>query len=271
MNPKKIYLLGLFLAISIMLFSQTNDRIKRESDKNKREGKKSSNASNDNSDIAQGCAEGCGNGGCGLFTELSATILEGLIAADKNIKESETEIPRIKSIELGFNLGYVDPNSTLTMPSLKLRGGLLSTHLRIFSNTEQHGKGKNNYTTINWQIVQFNLIVQEKFNFALGTGILYETYSKQTFNEFGFSLEFYPGNKFYIPLEFKYTPDYRTGKTVLFETHTGLGYTVKKWKNSALRFQINYTYGNYYETVKVNGFSAGFCLLIDTGHSRIKK
>ena len=104
----------------------------------------------------------------------------------------------------------------------------------------------------------------------IGTGFLYETYSNLIFQEFVAAAEIFPGKRFYIPFEFRYTPDYVTGKTVLAELQTGLGYNIKYWKNCTLRFQVNYTTAIYYESVSLNAFSAGFTLLIDTGSSRIK-
>jgi hypothetical protein len=273
----------LFTAVLLVLTNaingQTNDRIKRESDNNRQERSHSPSYSDNGGDgggddltsaLASGCAEGCIQVGCTFLPQIIGGIITGLSNASDNIQARETEVPRINSVELGFNAGFVNPNSTLIMPTFKWRGGLFSTSLRVFSNTEKHFDEKNNYTTVNWQIIQFNLAVEKEINIQLGTGILYETYSDEIFQEFGFGMEILPG-KFYIPVEFRFTPDYVTGKTVLFEAQTGLGYTARQWRNAALRIQANYTYGNYYEAVNLHGISLGINFLFDTGKSRVGK
>ncbi len=271
----------LILLTPACLNAQTNDRLKRESDRNSqqressRSGSRNSGRSNDSdvgsalaADVAGGCIEGCVNGGCLIFFDALGGIFKGLSQANTNILARESEVSRINSVDLGCNLGYENPNSTLLMPSVKLRGGLLSTSLRVFSNTEKHSTGKNNYTTINWQILQFNLAVEKDINVNLGTGILYETYGRKIFNEFGLGFEIYP-RRLYIPIEMRFTPDYATGETMLFEINTGIGYNIQEWKNTKMRLQLNYTYGRYYEAVDVNGLSVGLVFLFDTGTSRI--
>jgi hypothetical protein len=282
---KKEAMISKLLIFSILLifplfhsFSQTNDRIKEESDKNREErnrrsGSRGSSSSSDDSNFdTEGCLNGCSAmvDGCSMLANLAGAIYKGLDNANYNIKLREDSIPRIHSIELGANIGYVDPNSTLIMPSIRIRGGLLSTYFRVFSNIERHIDGKNSYTNVNWQILQFNLAVSKNFNLNIGTGILLETYSSQIFQEFGVGTEIFPG-KFYFPIEFRFTPDYSTGKTVLTELHTGIGYNLMYWTNCMLRFQANYTTAKYYESVNLNAFSAGFILVIDTGKSRIEK
>ncbi|HEX3006561.1 MAG TPA: hypothetical protein VHO90_02990 [Bacteroidales bacterium] len=272
MKANVLFVSAILLTCASSLYSQTNDRIKRESDRNREErsqsgsGDYSGGDSDFSSDAAagciDGCSSGCADGGCMIFMDLVGSVFDGLSNANANIIAREADIPRIHSLELGCNLGYINPNSTLLMPSFKYRGGLLSTSMRIFSNTEKHLSGKNNYSTFNWQILQFNLAVEKSFNMNIGTGILYEFYSKEIFNEFGLGFEFFPA-RFYIPLELRFTPDYVTGTTVLFEAHTGVGYTVKKWGKTSLRLQLNYTYANYYEAVDVHGLSAGFTVLFD--------
>ncbi len=277
MKLKAIFL-GLILVTSGFLNAQTNDQLKKESDKNKQEGTHkrekgdnpfSGNDSNDDSKL--NLIIGAVRLLCWVVYELGSVTAQGLMVANDNINDHEKDVPRIKSLEIGANAGYINPGSSLLMPSLKLRGGLFSTSVRVFSNTEHDFNSNNNYSTINWQILQLNVAVKRKINVAIGTGIMYETYSKMVFNEFGLNWEFYPGKNLYIPLEFRYTPDYGTGKTILFETYTGVGYTVKKWRNSSLRFQANYTFAKYYEVVNVHGLSLGLNLLVDAGRSRVKR
>lgn len=268
----------LLLFLSYALKGQTNSLIKQESDNNHyARNNRSYNYSGSSeggdditSALASGCAEGCLNVGCAFLPQIIGGIFVGLSNADAHIQARETEVPRINSVELGLNAGFVNSNSSLIMPTFKWRGGLFSTSFRVFSNTEKHLGGNDNYTTVNWQIVQFNIAVEKQINVQLGTGILYETYSSEIFQEFGFGMEITPG-KFYIPVEFRYAPDYLTGKSALFEIQTGLGYTAREWRNAALRIQANYTYGNYYEAVDLHGFSLGLNFLFDTGKSRVGK
>lgn len=278
MRANFLFTTVLLLVLSKSINGQTNSRIKQESDNNHYERNNRSydySGGNEGGDditsaLASGCAEGCLDVGCSFLPQIIGGIFVGLSNANEHIQARETEVPRINSVELGFNAGFVNPNSSLIMPTFKWRGGLFSTSLRVFSNTEKHLGGKDNYTTVNWQIVQFNIAVEKQINVQLGTGILYETYSSEIFHEFGFGMEITPG-KFYIPAEFRFTPDYVTGKTVLFEVQTGLGYTARQWRNAALRVQANYTYGNYYEAVDLHGISLGINFLFDTGKSRMGK
>ena len=160
MKLKAIFL-GLILVTSGFLNAQTNDQLKKESDKNKQEGthkrEKGDNpfsGDNSNDDSKLSLFIGAVRLLCWVVYELGSVTAQGLMVANDNINDHEKDVPRIKSLEIGANAGYINPGSSLLMPSLKLRGGLFSTSVRVFSNTEHDFNSNNNYSTINWQILQ---------------------------------------------------------------------------------------------------------------------
>lgn len=258
----KYTFLLLFLTTTITQ-AQINKRIKENSDKNAAN-RNRNRASYNNSGDEIGEEEGSdfewfdsepseldGCSGCGFNS-----VFFGLADLNQNIKAKESEIPRINSVDLSLPFGHITKNSTSFVPRIEVHGSLLSTGFRVFSNTEEHIEEQDSYTTIDWQMLLFNLIVEREVNFCIGSGFMFEEYSGTFFNEHTASLDIY-FDRMKWNFEGRYTPDYKTKISVRKEFNTSLHYLF--FQNNEFLFSgfVKFLTANYYEDVKFHAFYAG--------------
>lgn len=113
-----------------------------------------------------------------LFGEiLFGTIYHGFSTAQFYQLNNSDEEDWRTSLELKAN-GGVNFSSVDFFDSQLIRGnwGLFSTEVRRFNVNDVSGA----FTTIDWQILQFNLINREKVRWVIGMGISHETQINQT-------------------------------------------------------------------------------------------
>ncbi|MBN1184174.1 MAG: hypothetical protein JXB49_17920 [Bacteroidales bacterium] len=198
--------------------------------------------------------------GCLLIGDMIDNIAAGLTKANDNILSKDTIIQRIRSFTFDIPVGNITPNSLTMMPRLRYTGGLLTTDLRVFSNKEKHLNEDLLYTTIDWQILMFNLIVEKEVNFRIGTGAMLESTSNIMFNEHSCRLDIYPLHFLETSAEFRIAPDYKTGKVVRREVDIDLVFKVYEWKNVAIKVLGSYQNASYYEEVGFDVFCFGLAL-----------
>lgn len=256
--------LFLFLFTSITQ-AQINNRIKENSDRNAenrdRERNRISYNNSDNgfyeeddSEINWFSSESSDLEGCGCCGFNS--LFYGLADLNQNIIAKEAEISRINSVDLGLSLGHITQNSTSFIPRIRINGGLLSTDFRIFTNIEEHIDGQDSYTTIDWQMLLLNLIVEPEANFRIGSGIMFEEYSGIFFNEHTASLDFY-FDRVKWNLEGRYAPDYKTKITARSEFNTSLHYLFSQNDEFLFSGFVKFLATKYYEDVNFNAFYVG--------------
>lgn len=249
-------------------YGQINDKIISASERNKEKRKStkkvrsySSSSSYSDSDYSiidnvemdgESCTECC-NG----IADMCEFIGEGLYNANMRIKERDTIITRINSLSGDFLMGFLTPNSRTMVPRLTLNGALFATDFRYFSNYEMHLDEDLHYSTCDWQILIFNLLVQQEVNFRIGTGLMFENVSDITFNEHTLRLDIYPFWWLETSLEYRLTPDYKTGMMVRQEFDFGLGLTLFDWEHFSIEFKAIYQSATYYEEVNFNSFCFG--------------
>jgi hypothetical protein len=257
-----IYTLFVLFLSSSISHAQINNRIKENSDKNAENRNRRNNSNNDSDDTIFGDDEyeAEWSDAADLTCELccgSGFLIFGLIDLNDRIKAKEPEISRINSVDLSFSFGHITQNSKSYMPRLEINGSLLSTSLRVFTNSEEHIEGRDTYTTIDWQMLMLNLVVEQEVNFRIGSGIMFEEYSGLLFNEHTASFDIYFGDRFKWNLEGRYTPDYKTKITVRKEFNTSVHYLFHQKNETLFSGFVKFLAANYYDDVKFSAFYFG--------------
>lgn len=243
-------------------FSQINDAIKKESDKN------AANHSENNEDESSSGSDNssCGDGCVGCFDafKISLFFFELLKLADSTIWSQKNEIPRIGSANIIAEGGLSKLKNSLIIPRINLNGGLLSTDLRFFSLAEKKVNASTDfYNTLDWQIIMFNVIVIREFNLRIGTGFMFENYSGEAFNEHTLSMEIYPNEKLKFSLEGRLAPDYTTKIDVRQEICILTAYKVRQYNNVSFNIFGKYSYNKYYQKVEFGSIHLGLHIEID--------
>ena len=200
-----------------------------------------------------GCSRGCMELG-----DMIESLVKGIASLNSSIKLKDTVINRIGSFTIDYTIGNITPNSLTMMPRMRLNGSLMATDFRVFTNMEKHIEEDLTYTTIDWQMLMFNLIVEKEINFRVGTGVMKEEPTNTLFNEHTFRMDIFPVKFIDTSFEFRYTPDYQTKITVRREFDVGLGVRLHQWNNIAIKAQALYQNARYYEEVDFDVFCFGF-------------
>jgi hypothetical protein len=246
----------LFLSVFLNNLHAQVDKIKEESDKNKNESEnlgggtgENDGGSNGGSPCMESCGEACFSGVTAFCFDLA---ISGMIDLHKSYLKEKDDIPLVTSFDFIPQFGYHPPSSMVAMPRIRGNWGLFSTDARFTSLIEITSNGTDFYNTIDWQILQLNVLVTKPVILRIGSGLMYEIYSKKTFSEHSLGLDiFLEDFKYRINNEFRITPDYTTGNIPRIEGSTTFNYAVLQSDNIDAYVLLGVLYQNYYLYVPV--------------------
>lgn len=157
-----------------------------------------------------------GGGGVFLFLEIFDVI--SLIGKGQKEQLSRRFDERYRvSLEAGLHGGYYNDEGTfIFLPSFRGNWGLLSTHLR--SNRMQDRTGQ--FQTLDWQVIQFNLVNIPEFTLRTGTGFSHVQDIDDTYHESTVELIGHINNRKINPgLGFRWSNDYQTNEVPRLEVN----------------------------------------------------
>lgn len=167
------------------------------------------------------------------------------------VQSRKEENPRILSLDLMPNIAYPIPNSSiLFLPRARANWGMISTDFR-YSHLYEFGVGK--YATLDWQIVQANIVSKYNTYIRLGVGLTREIYANRNFVEYAFNTDFKIIEKTSLILEGRYAPNFR------YELGFQVGYTLNQTEKSKTQLSIGFMYQNYF--LKTNLYNAQLGLI----------
>lgn len=172
-----------------------------------------------------------------LFAGLARPMVNGLIYAQQSQLSNLDQEPWRTGIEFKL-LGGLNWGSSTSFNSQHIRGnyGLFSTAIRRFDFNDVSGS----FTTIDWQILQLNLINLDEVRWIIGSGISHEVQVDQTHLEIATELYFTLGDKWmpsltyrrsgggYPRKEFSAMMSYKLQHSDKLETHLTIGYLHQK-------------------------------------------
>ncbi len=150
------------------------------------------------------------------------------------------------SAELEMPVG-LDPsrNTYLILPSARLNWGLFSTQVRYNRLFDETGS----FNTLDWQILQFNIVNNDVVRFLYGFGLSHETEIDQTHFESMFELDVFLLDRHLMPsATFRWSGDgfprreigsrvsYRLNPDQTFSNTVSLGYTFQDWYDVPFHF-----------------------------------
>lgn len=203
----------------------------------------------------KGSTDGCLSDACGLACSdgCAYTIEQILVGAFKlhsYYLKQRKEIPEVVSFEMMPHLGYAEPQSSMFLPRIRGNWGLFSTDLRL-TNMIEYGTsdGTDYYNTLDWQILELNLLITKPVIFRIGSGIMYEFFSQHR-NTF---LEHYAGvdvnwkdHQFIASGEGRIAPDYETNAVPRIEANFRVNYRIKQTPHMNAYAMAGFVYQNYY-------------------------
>lgn len=243
MKTKTSVFVLLFFFLGNALFAQIDD-IKRDADENK-DNKEDSEIGN-SPGIDNACAAACASG---CFDFFSSVAFELLIGYHAQLLQERDDDPTILSLDIMPAVFYnSEMQNTNIVPRIRGNWGVFSTDFRYNKLVETIDF--ETYTTLSWQIVQLNFTVPEFFHFRIGSGLLWEQYTDEAFNEHsaGFTLKLADQNNV-TDIEGRACWDYETGQSVFYEINlrTGMRFIrnehVWGYINAGLVYQSYYNNG----------------------------
>ena len=242
-----IFKLTLTLLLTLLAFASFAqvDEIKKKSKENS-ERKESSGGSS--------------GGGGNFFAFFDMFRFFGMWQADKLAKREIN--PRIVSFEAFAQAAVQPSNYYLVQPRLRGNWGLFSTDLRFNWLIEQDINGNKELSTIDWQIVQFNLVTTKSVTGRVGLGSMYENFGDyNSFFESSFGLSVYPEPwQLAFNVEYRVANDFTTGAVPRREFNFSLErevFSFGKWHGNAT---LGGVYQRYYEAISVWGIQAGLVM-----------
>ncbi|MCF8296288.1 MAG: hypothetical protein K9J13_01980 [Saprospiraceae bacterium] len=195
-----------------------------------------------------------------LFIDLFFDIIVfGGIELHKHYMDQQYDIPRVKSIEFMPQFAFNPPSTYSMLPRIRGNLGLFSTDIRYNFMLETSSiNGADLYKTVDWQIIELNLVLTEAVNIRVGTGFMYEDFTDSYFNEHTGAVDFYLNdNALIIGSELRYAIEYESGFVPRTEGSLNLNYRIFNFNNLAGYANLGCLYQDYYHKVDVWSVQGG--------------
>lgn len=242
-------------------YAQIDDVKKRskqnQSKRDKQKGGSSSSGSTNgcfnNSECMGDCFSVCA-GACASF------VTDALIDAQMDYIDDRKKIPRMISLDIYPHFGYIVSDDDYTLlPRIRGNWAMFSTDVRYFNWVEFDSSKFDFYSTLDWQVIQFNPFITKNFTFRIGTGFMYENYSKTYFNEHFIGTDVVSDNRhIQVNVEGRWAIDYQTAKNVRIEGNARFNYRVMGNSSVDGYWMFGALYQNYYSEVDIYGIQTGF-------------
>lgn len=185
-----------------------------------------------------------GGGGSGVFFFLDIFDFIHLIGqGQKDQLSKRFDEPYRVSLQAGFNGGYYNKEGTFSfIPSIRGNWGLISTHLR--SNSIQDRTGQ--FQTLDWQVIQFNIVNIPEFTLRAGTGFSYVKDINDTYHESTIEFEGHIHERSINPfLYFRWSNDYNTNDVPRLEISPGVDFKIMQTGKFRVHATAAYLYQRY--------------------------
>jgi len=204
-----------------------------------------------------------GGGSTGLALEfflLFPDAINGIALAHKNLLARKREEPWLVSLEGILHAGYYTKFSTINLlPSLRGNWGLFSTQIRLNRLQDRTGF----YKTLDWQILQLNLVARPMVGFRVGVGTMHEYETDQTHTEYFFGLDFHFNDRKINPVvEYRLAKDYGSDTTPRWEINTRVDYLVMTVGRFDINLMAGFVFQQYYSTIDFYFFQTGLNILL---------
>ncbi len=221
-------------------FSQV-DKIKENSDNNKKE---SEHLGGNSSPCMENCGEACFSSVADFCFDIA---ISSMIELNKSYIDNKDNVPIVTSFDFMPQGAFHPSSSIIALPRIRGNWGLFSTDARFTSLIEITSQGSDYWNTIDWQVLQLNLLVTKPVILRIGSGFMFENYSKTYFNEHSIGLDFFMDDyKYRIDNEFRIAKDYTTANIPRIEGSTRFNYALLQNDHIDGYISLGVLYQNYY-------------------------
>lgn len=162
----------------------------------------------------------------------------------RSVLERRYDEPWLLSLEMWLAGGYFTQyNNLILNPSARLHWGLFSTDLRWFRMQDLTGY----YETLDWQIIQLNLLHKAPIRIYGGTGFSYEYFTETFFPEFSAGMDLHFIDRKINPLlMYRISKDFQTGAIPREEISGEILYRILRISKAELLLDLGIIYQKYY-------------------------
>lgn len=211
-------------------------------------------------DAAQAGRSGDSGGNVGLGLDVFFFMFDGLGSLHmQKIGAERDHYPSMLSLDVSLQ-GAVNPSSYyILQPRIRGNWGLFSTDFRMNYLIEDDFDGLKHIRTLDWQILQLNLITNRFITFRIGGGVLQEAFGeKRAFTETAAMLNIHaPDQSKLLGFEFRFARDWE--RNVVPRTEFNIQYQHQLFQVSALHGYITLggLYQRYYSSINIWGVQTG--------------
>lgn len=225
---------------------------------------KNASSSNSKSGGGGGDRRSGGSGGGGFFVDIFINTLSeiGVWQQYKLDKRSQNEY--IVSLDVIAQAAIQPSRYYLMNPRIRGNWGLFSTDFRINYLLEEKITGNEDLSSIDWQILQLNLVTTRHVIGRIGGGFMKETFGgRESFFESTYGVFFQSGQKHLgANLEYRLAQDFTTGIIPRRELGAHFEYRLASRGYWNTYLTIGGVYQQYYESISVWGIQAGLALRV---------
>ena len=178
---------------------------------------------------------------------------------------AEGKLNSLYEFNIGLQYGGVPGLYQSYRPRMRLRMGVVSTDVHYGILSEERIGGKDIYETLDWQILQINVINTPELSWRFGAGIMREQFTDSAFPEFLTGVDYYfARRRARLSPEIRMTYDFHPESEIKprQEINAELSYAVINQEKFKMHLGINALYAKYYEEVDIWTLGAGVRLNI---------
>ncbi len=222
--------------------------------------KKESNSNSKNT----GGERRSGSGGSGIFVDLFIHSFSYIGEWQQYKLQKRSENEYLVSLDVIGQVAVQPSRYYLSHPRIRGNWGLFSTDFRINYLLEEKATGTDELTSIDWQILQLNLVTTRHVIGRIGGGFMKENFGgRESFFESTYGLFVQSSSKrIGGMLEYRLAQDFSTGLLPRRELAAQFEYQLSSSGYLNTYLTLGCVYQQYYESISVWGIQAGIALRI---------
>jgi hypothetical protein len=221
-------------------------------------------ASTNNSKSTSGGERRGGSGGSGLFVDVFIQSFSYIGEWQQYKLQKRSENEYIVSLDVIAQLAIQPSRYYLSNPRIRGTWGLFSTDFRINYLLEEKATGTEDLTSIDWQILQLNLVTTRHVIGRIGGGLMKENFGgRESFFESTYGIFVQSTDKkIGGMIEYRLAQDFSTGLLPRRELAAQFEYRLSNAGYFNTYLTLGCVYQQYYESISVWGLQAGIALRI---------
>jgi hypothetical protein len=181
-----------------------------------------------------------------FFADVIGEIfIYSFVDGHRRMMQRRNEEPWLLSLDIGLHGGYYsNQNASILSPSIRGNWGIFSSQFRY--NKFQDFTAS--FPTLDWQILQFNIVAHPGVNFRVGSGFMHEIDNNESYYEQFLGLELHLNQRKINPIvELRWAEDFETQRTARFELNTRINFFLAHYGRINVNLMTGFLYQKYYE------------------------